>query len=94
MKTKPRPTPRSARLSTISFVVIAAWVSLVPAADKKPNIHVIWGDDVGIANISDYSGGVMGYETPHIDRIAKEGTIMEETLDAIKAEKARAAEKK
>jgi arylsulfatase A-like enzyme len=43
------------------------------AAGKKPNILIIWGDDVGIANISAYSGGVMGYETPHIDRIAKEG---------------------
>jgi arylsulfatase A-like enzyme len=43
------------------------------AQAKKPNILVIWGDDVGIANISAYSGGVMGYETPHIDRIAKEG---------------------
>lgn len=40
---------------------------------KKPNILVIWGDDIGIANISAYSGGVMGYETPNIDRIAKEG---------------------
>jgi len=39
----------------------------------KPNILVIWGDDVGIANISAYSSGLMGYETPNIDRIAKEG---------------------
>jgi arylsulfatase len=39
----------------------------------KPNILVIWGDDIGIANISTYSGGLMGYETPNIDRIAKEG---------------------
>jgi len=44
----------------------------LPATDK-PNILIIWGDDVGIANISAYSGGLMGYETPHIDRIAKEG---------------------
>src|SRR5256886_4721982 len=37
---------------------------------RKPNILVIWGDDVGIANISAYSNGLMGYETPGIDRIA------------------------
>ncbi len=39
----------------------------------KPNILVIFGDDVGIANISAYSDGVMGYETPSIDRQGKEG---------------------
>ncbi len=43
------------------------------AADKKPNILVIFGDDVGIANVSAYSQGLMGYETPNIDRIGKEG---------------------
>src|ERR1700727_3066501 len=40
---------------------------------KKPNILVIWGDDIGIANLSCYSRGLMGYRTPNIDRIAKEG---------------------
>ena len=40
---------------------------------RKPNILVLWGDDIGIANISTYSGGLMGYETPNIDRIAREG---------------------
>ena len=40
---------------------------------RKPNILVIWGDDVGVANISAYSNGVMGYETPSIDRIGREG---------------------
>jgi Sulfatase len=39
----------------------------------KPNILVIWGDDIGISNISAYSDGLMGYTTPNIDRIAKEG---------------------
>lgn len=42
-------------------------------ASGKPNILVLWGDDIGIANISAYSNGLMGYETPNIDRIAKEG---------------------
>ena len=39
----------------------------------KPNILVIFGDDIGISNISAYSDGLMGYATPNIDRIAKEG---------------------
>ena len=39
----------------------------------KPNILVIWGDDIGITNISAYSQGLMGYRTPNIDRIAAEG---------------------
>ncbi|HEX5264511.1 MAG TPA: sulfatase-like hydrolase/transferase, partial [Phenylobacterium sp.] len=39
----------------------------------KPNILVIWGDDIGISNLSCYSDGLMGYKTPNIDRIAKEG---------------------
>src|SRR5919108_150294 len=40
---------------------------------KKPNILVIWGDDIGIQNLSCYSDGMMGYRTPNIDRLAKEG---------------------
>src|ERR1700758_1711888 len=39
----------------------------------KPNILVIWGDDIGISNLSCYSDGMMGYRTPNIDRIANEG---------------------
>ena len=44
-----------------------------PASGKKPNVLVIWGDDIGIWNISHNSRGMMGYRTPNIDRIAKEG---------------------
>jgi arylsulfatase len=44
-----------------------------PKKVDKPNILVIWGDDIGIWNLSCYSGGMMGYRTPNIDRIAKEG---------------------
>ena len=40
---------------------------------KAPNILIIWGDDIGVSNLSCYSDGVMGYRTPHIDRIAAEG---------------------
>ena len=40
---------------------------------NQPNIIVIWGDDIGITNLSAYSNGLMGYRTPNIDRIADEG---------------------
>jgi len=42
---------------------------------KKPNILVIWGDDIGYWNLSCYSRGMMGYQTPNIDRIANEGMM-------------------
>ena len=45
------------------------------AKTKQPNILVIWGDDIGIANLSCYTHGLMGYETPNIDRLAKEGMM-------------------
>ena len=44
-------------------------------AQKKPNILIIWGDDIGQFNISAYNQGMMGYKTPNIDRIAKEGAL-------------------
>ncbi|MBA4011989.1 MAG: arylsulfatase [Phenylobacterium sp.] len=44
-------------------------------AAKQPNILVIWGDDIGISNLSCYSHGLMGYDTPNIDRLAKEGMM-------------------
>ncbi len=45
------------------------------AAAKQPNIVVIFGDDIGLANVSAYSRGLMGYKTPNIDRIAQEGMM-------------------
>src|SRR5215813_4442860 len=45
------------------------------ATAGKPNILVIWGDDIGWSNISAYNHGMMGYKTPNIDRIAKEGAL-------------------
>ncbi len=47
----------------------------VKEISKKPNILVIWGDDIGINNLSCYSHGIMGYKTPNIDRLAKEGMM-------------------
>ena len=46
-----------------------------PTGDRPPNILVIWGDDIGISNLSCYTHGVMGYKTPNIDRIAREGMM-------------------
>ena len=46
-----------------------------PAGGRKPNILVIFGDDIGIPQISAYTMGMMGYRTPNIDRIAREGAI-------------------
>lgn len=40
---------------------------------KKPNVLILWGDDIGTTNISAYSDGLMGYTTPNIDRLANEG---------------------
>lgn len=68
-----------------SFVIaaasVAAFIGLVtlagPAAalSRKPNILVIWGDDIGGFNISAYNQGLMGYKTPNIDSIAREGAL-------------------
>ena len=60
-----------------AFLVIsfAVFVCTSARAQDKPNILVIWGDDVGIHNISAYNHGIMGYRTPNIDRIAKEGAM-------------------
>ncbi|WP_261195770.1 arylsulfatase [Pseudoruegeria sp. SHC-113] len=54
---------------------IALLTTPVAAQDGKPNILVIWGDDVGQSNISAYTMGLMGYKTPNIDRIADEGMM-------------------
>ncbi len=58
----------------IGMVLTLGMIAPVWAQDK-PNILVIWGDDVGQSNISAYTKGVMGYRTPNIDRIANEGMI-------------------
>ena len=52
-----------------------AFVAGAGAQAKKPNILVIWGDDIGGFNISAYNNGMMGYRTPNIDSIAKEGAL-------------------
>ncbi len=56
---------------------LLALTALLPVSNllaaEKPNILVIWGDDIGQSNISHYTHGMMGYKTPNIDRIASEG---------------------
>jgi arylsulfatase A-like enzyme len=76
MKTPPRLHRFRCSLSTILafvFAAVAAPAALAQGQAKKPNILVIWGDDIGTWNISFNSRGMMGYKTPNIDRIAKEG---------------------
>ncbi len=57
------------------FLGSLAALFLVSQASAKPNIVVVWGDDIGWFNISAYNHGMMGYKTPNIDRIAKEGAM-------------------
>ena len=63
----------------LAFAAVAAGTfslaAMVQAATEKPNILVIWGDDIGQFNVSAYNMGMMGYKTPNIDRIAKEGAM-------------------
>ena len=56
-----------------SAVALLSTIGGAAHGQDKPNILVIFGDDIGISNISAYSDGLMGYETPNIDRIANEG---------------------
>jgi len=78
--------PRGIRAKTVLLATAAAftaisfsqWQGTQPAYAQeavKPNILVIFGDDIGQSNISAYTRGLMGYQTPNIDRIAKEGMM-------------------
>jgi len=62
-------------LFVFAVIAVLIWAVGPAAAAKKPNILVIWGDDIGQSNISAYTMGMMGYRTPNIDRIADEGMI-------------------
>ena len=71
-----RQNPASV-LKIVLFLVLALpmCVGTAHAQASKPHIIVIWGDDIGQSNISAYSKGMMGYRTPHIDRLASEGMM-------------------
>jgi arylsulfatase len=62
------------KLSILIIILIAPLLMMAQKIDK-PNILVIWGDDIGWANVSKYNHGMMGYQTPNIDRIANEGAM-------------------
>jgi len=59
----------------LAVLMLCALATTAQAQAKAPNIVVFWGDDIGQSNISAYSHGVMGYKTPNIDRVAKEGMM-------------------
>ncbi len=63
------------RLAVAAAVVALGTGAALAQEAEKPNILVIWGDDIGQSNISAYTMGLMGYRTPNIDRIAEEGMI-------------------
>jgi arylsulfatase A-like enzyme len=63
------------RIFVTAVIALAATTSVFAQQPKKPNILIIWGDDIGGFNISAYNQGMMGYKTPNIDRIAREGAL-------------------
>ena len=63
------------RKITILVAIIAMPFIMMAQKDKKPNILVIWGDDIGQSNISAYTHGLVGYQTPNIDRVDNEGIM-------------------
>jgi hypothetical protein len=62
-------------LAAAAAVAITLIGPISASAQLKPNIVIFWGDDVGQSDISAYSHGLMGFKTPNIDRIAKEGVM-------------------
>jgi arylsulfatase len=72
-----KPVVRRMAMTAIAaaFLVSASVPAIAQTGGKKPNILVIFGDDIGIPQISAYTMGLMGYRTPNIDRIAKEGAL-------------------
>ncbi len=63
------------RKLSLLMMILAVPFIMMAQKNKKPNILVIWGDDIGWSNISKYNLGIMGYQTPNIDRIANEGAL-------------------
>jgi len=83
---------RSWTRSIFTLLLCGLWLSAGTAfAAKKPNIVVIWGDDIGQDNISAYHRGLMGGTTPNIDRIAKEGALMTDAYGQASCTAGRAA---
>ena len=70
-----RKTKQFSYLLLTTMLILAFQKPSLFGQSQKPNILVIWGDDIGQSNISAYTMGLVGYRTPNIDRIAKEGAI-------------------
>jgi arylsulfatase len=66
---------KQGKLPVALLLVALATPMMAQAQTSKPNILVIWGDDIGVHNISAYNHGIMGYKTPNIDRLAREGAM-------------------
>jgi len=60
-------------LGSVAVAVFASQAAM--GQPKRPNIVIIWGDDIGQSNVSAYTRGLMGYQTPNIDKIASEGML-------------------
>ena len=69
---QPHNALRRVAAATIGMALVA---TVAVAQEEKPNILVIWGDDIGQSNISAYTMGLMGYRTTNIDRNAEKGMI-------------------
>ena len=69
--TRRKPSITLRAIAVAAFALAAAGAH----AQGKPNILVIWGDDIGQFNVGAYNHGMMGYRTPNIDSIAKEGAL-------------------
>jgi len=70
-----RPSVLQIAGAAMALAVVATIVPTAALAQDKPHIVVIWGDDIGQSNLSIYTKGMMGYQTPNIDRIAIEGML-------------------
>ena len=75
IQTKLRDWTKELCAIALAFAFSALAAADAQAQQNKPNILIIWGDDVGWYNVSAYNLGVMGYRTPNIDRIAREGAL-------------------
>jgi arylsulfatase len=75
MKSKLTDTTRTLIAAVLALGMLSTIASAQTVSNKKPNILIIWGDDIGQFNVSAYNRGMMGYKTPNIDRIAAEGAL-------------------
>ena len=68
-----RPRLFAAMVAVMTVGFVGGVAEMATAQQKKPNILIIWGDDIGYWNLSCINNGMMGYKTPNIDRLARQG---------------------